>query len=123
MVCIENISDRETDPQIYKYLKRNWFLSYMDGILIIGGMGFVSVSTVLTYFVSEFTDSRIIIGLLTSIFLLGKYLPQMLGAKILEGLSHNKGYVNLFGLLQRLLWFGMAFITYRYALEKPSLHY
>lgn len=114
------LSDRETDPQIYKYLKRNWFLSYMDGILIIGGMGFVSVSTVLTYFVSEFTDSRIIIGLFTSIFLLGKYLPQMLGAKILEGLSHNKGYVNLFGLLQRLPWFGMAFITYRYALEKPS---
>jgi MFS family permease len=112
--------NKAIEKQVYKYLKRNWVLSYMDGILIIGGMGFVSVDTVLTYFASEFTDSRTIIGLVTSIALLGKYLPQMLGAKVLEGRSTNKSYVKIFGLLQRIPWFIMAFITYRYSTINPT---
>jgi len=113
------LNDKQIEQKVYRNLKRNWVLSYMDGIFITGGMGFVALNTVLTYFVSEFTNSTIIIGLLTSISLLGKYFPQMLGAKILEGKTHNKRYVITFGLLQRLPWFFMAFITYKYAIDKP----
>lgn len=113
------LSNKQIEQQVNRNLKRNWILSYMDGIFITGGLGFVALNTILTYFVSEFTDSTIIIGLLTSIHLLGRYLPQMLGAKILEGKTHNKQYVATFGLLQRLPWFFMALITHKYAVDKP----
>ncbi|MCR1897733.1 MFS transporter [Irregularibacter muris] len=117
---MKEYDEKEIEKQVQRHLKRNWFCSYMDGIFIIGGMGFVALPTILTYFASEFTDSRVIIGMLTSISLLGKYLPQMFGAKILEGTSHNKKYVSIFGFLQRVPWFIMAFITYSYGKQNPT---
>ncbi|MFP4016420.1 MAG: MFS transporter [Halanaerobiales bacterium] len=92
--------------------KRNFVLNVLDGSFFSFGMGFVSRTTILPYFVSQFTDSKILVSLIMSIFMLGSTLPQLYTANIAESLKRNIKAIALVGFLQRLPFLILAIMTF-----------
>jgi MFS family permease len=65
---------------IKRYIKRNFFLGVLNGILYNLAFAFTSASTVLPLFMSKLTASRILIGLASTLESVGWFLPQILMA-------------------------------------------
>lgn len=65
---------------IHKHLRFNVFVGLADAALFGVGWGFSSFGTIIPLFVSQMTDSAILIGLIPAIHAVGWQLPQLFTA-------------------------------------------
>lgn len=101
-------------PDVAKNLKHNFFTNILDAGFWFFGDSFVAAYTILPVYMSTFTDSPLLIGLIPALEGAGWFLPQLFLAKYLEGKNRRKPIVMKLGFLDRfpllLLAIGAFFI-------------
>jgi len=99
---------RTFDAQIRQHLRWNFTVNAADFALYSLGLSFASMLTILPAFVSKFTSSNLIIGMIPAINVLGWLLPQILSARYVERLSRKKRFILVVGTGERLPWLFIA---------------
>ncbi|HWQ46941.1 MAG TPA: MFS transporter [Longilinea sp.] len=100
-----------TNPQ-RKDLIHNFTVNILDGGFFGFAMGFASFSTILPLFVSQMTDSAVLIGLIPAIHSMGWQLPQLFLASWIARLRRLKPYVLWTTIHERLPFLGLLFIAW-----------
>jgi MFS family permease len=90
----------------------NFFVNVIDGGFFGLGLGFASFSTVLPLFVSNLTDSAILIGLIPAIHIVGWQLPQVFTARRVAQQKRYKPMVMFFTIQERLPFLGLAAVAW-----------
>jgi MFS family permease len=98
-------------------IKRNFRLNYIANLLDGGffgfALGFASLTTVIPLFVSNMTDSAILIGLIPAIHAMGWQLPQLFNARYVSQLKKFKPYVLLMTIQERVPFLGLMIIAWQ----------
>ncbi len=95
-----------------KALRFNFIVNLMDGGFFGLGVGFGSFITILPLFVSQLTDSAVLIGLIPTIRGAGWQLPQLLMAGRVSRARRFKPIVLLMTLNERVPFLGLALVAY-----------
>jgi len=106
------MNSSEFDPEIRGSLKHNLIYNLIDGGFFGMAIGFASFVTVLPLFVSNMTDSPILIGLIPAIHSMGWQLPQLLIADRVARLSRYKPMVLWLTIQERLPFLGLAAVAW-----------
>jgi len=93
---------------VSRHLNRNIAYSVIDGTLFSFGIGMVPLATTLTYFVSYYIESNLLIGLLATMNACLMNLPQLFAARYIESIDNNRRLLLYSGLLHRLCWMVMG---------------
>lgn len=93
-------------------LRRNFIFNILDGGFFGLGLGFTSFVTVLPLFVSQLTDSAVLIGLIPAIHAVGWQLPQLLTANRVTRLGYYKPMVLWMTIHERLPYLGLALVAW-----------
>jgi len=105
--------------------RRNFFLGLIHGVFFNGGSAFSDVGTVLPVFLNNFTASKILIGLSSSLLGplggVGNALPQLITANWMENRVRKKPVLVAAITVRALCWGGLAAVTYLFALSHPVL--
>jgi len=113
---LENSQNLATlSPALLKHTKNlpfNFIVNVTDGGFFGLGLGFASFSTVLPLFVSNLTDSAVLIGLITAIHVLGWQLPQLFTAHRVSQQKRYKPMVMLFTIFERVPFLGLAIVSW-----------
>lgn len=99
-------------------LRHNVAANLADGATFGGAVGFASFGTILPLFVSQFTQSATLIGLVPAIHAVGWQLPQLFTANATARLRRYKPAVLFYTVHERLPFLCLAFI----ALTSPRLN-
>lgn len=105
------------EESVRKHLKFNITVNLLDGGFFGLGWGLGSVGTIVTLFVSQMTDSALLIGLIPAIHSVGWQLPQLFMAKSVSRLRRYKPMVMWLTIHERLPYVGLALV----ALLSPTL--
>jgi MFS family permease len=95
-----------------KNLRFNFIVNVLDGGFFGAAFGFASFFTVIPLFVSQLTDSAVIIGLIPAIHAVGWQLPQLFTAQRVSKLSKYKRMALTMTLNERLPFLGLAFVAW-----------
>jgi MFS family permease len=95
-----------------KNLPFNFVVNVIDGGFFGMGLGFASLTTVVPLFVSNLTDSAILIGLIPAIHVMGWQLPQIFTAQRVAQQKRYKPMVMFFTIHERLPFLGLALISW-----------
>jgi hypothetical protein len=98
--------------EIRTHLKHNLIVNLLDGGFFGLGLGFASFITIIPLFVSQMTDSAILIGLIPAIHSMGWQLPQLPAAGWVSRMRRYKPAVLLMTINERLPFFGLAIIAW-----------
>lgn len=93
---------------IQRNLRFNVFIGMVDAAFFGFGWGFSSFGTIIPLFVSQMTDSAILIGLIPAIHAVGWQLPQLFTANQVARLRRYKPMVMLMTIHERLPFMGLA---------------
>lgn len=104
-----------------KNLRLNYIVNITDGGFFGFGLGFASFSTVLPLFVSNMTNSAILIGLITAVHVMGFQFPQLLMARSVSRLTRYKPMVMLMTIFERVPFIGLALIALFYHQIGPTV--
>lgn len=101
----------KTSTFVNENLNKNIIYTTVDGAFFGLGIGMVPLATTLTYFVSQYIHSNVLIGLLTTMnaFLLN--LPQLFTARYIESMANNRKLILFSGFIQRFAWILMGTIV------------
>ena len=106
-------------------LKWNFAMGLIHGIFFTGGQAFSNPDTIIPVFLSHFTDSKILIGLSSTLLGtlggIGSVLPQLFVARRLENKSHKKPLLTFAITIRALSWGAVALTTYFFACRSASL--
>ncbi len=103
------------DVAIIKQAKNfpyNFFVNVIDGGFFGFGLGIASLSTVIPLFVSNLTQSAILIALIPAIHVMGWQLPQIFTAHRVARQKRYKPMVMFFTVHERLPFLGLAAIAW-----------
>jgi len=104
-------------------LKWNFTMGLLHGIFYTGGLAFSEPSTVLPVFLNNFTNSKTLIGLSSTIMSkfggIGSILPQLFVASKLESKVHKKPVLTMAITIRALCWGLLALITYLFGRSHP----
>jgi MFS family permease len=101
-----------TLSQIEKDLRHNFIFNLLDGAFFGLAFGLASFVTIIPLFVSSFTDSAILIGLVPAMHSVGWYLPQLFTANRVSRQSHYKSMVLRITIHERLPFIGLAAVAW-----------
>jgi MFS family permease len=104
-----------------KRYRRNFLLFIIDWAAYGTAMNFVSVTTVLPAFVSSLTDSKIAVGLISTISVLGWNFFQLVSAIIIEGNKYKKPFIMRVTPGERIPWLVISISSLMFATENPPL--
>jgi MFS family permease len=90
----------------------NFIVNVVDGGFFGMGLGFASFTTVVSLFVSNLTDSAILIGLIPAIHVMGWQLPQLFTAHRVTQQKRYKPMVMFFTIHERLPFLGLALVAW-----------
>ena len=91
-----------------QHYKRNFILGISNGIFFNIGLAFLSGSTVLPVFMAHLTDSKVLIGLATSIENIGWHLPQLFVAAATIHYSRQLGVYTRAAILRTITFLGIV---------------
>jgi MFS family permease len=94
------------------FLVRNFTFNILDGAFFGLGVGISSFVTVIPLFVSQLTDSAVLIGLIPAIHAVGWQFPQLLTAQRVARMGYFKRMVVLRTLHERVPYIFLALIAY-----------
>lgn len=120
----ENLSTPAStaQQQIERHYRWNFLVNTLDGAAFGFGMSFFSSEIILPLFVSHFTDSPLVIGLIAFLGWAGVLLPQLFTANVVERAPRKKFFPMTLGFfLERLPVFLIAPMTYFLATRQPVL--
>jgi MFS family permease len=101
-----------------KNYKRNFSMGVINGALFNAALAFLSGSTILPVFISQLTESRILIGLFSTMESFGWFFPQLFAAVFIAHRPRVLGfYNNLSGL--RLGFFAFAIAGIFFFADNP----
>ncbi len=106
-----NAEIKNTDSS-HRDVRFNAIINILEGAFAGSGYGFASFITIIPLFVSQLTDSAILIGLIPAIHEVGFQLPQLLTVGKVRKLSRYKPMVLMMTLHERLPFFGLALVAY-----------
>ncbi|MFN8499300.1 MAG: MFS transporter [Anaerolineae bacterium] len=109
------------DPYVQNNLLRNFTVNILDGTFFMLGMSFSSVVTVMPLFVSQLSDSPLLISLIPAIQNVGWFLPALFTAQYVEKLPRKKPFVLLMTLNERIPFVGMALVALAVPVIGPTL--
>lgn len=95
-----------------KNLRFNFTVNVLDGGFFGAALGFASFITIIPLFVSKFTDSAVLIGLIPAIHAVGWQLPQLFTAPRVSKLSKYKHMAIMMSLNERLPFLGLAIVAW-----------
>ncbi|MFC1922399.1 MFS transporter [Chloroflexota bacterium] len=95
-----------------KNLRFNFTVNVIDGGFFGGALGFASFITIIPLFVSNLTDSAILIGLIPAIHAVGWQLPQLFTAPRVSRLRLYKPMTLVMTLIERLPFIGLAIVAW-----------
>jgi len=95
-----------------KHFPFNFLVNVFDGGFFGLAFGFASFSTILPLFVSNLTDSAILIGLIPAIHIVGWQLPQLFTANWVARQKRYKPMVMFFTVQERLPFLGLAAVSW-----------
>lgn len=99
------------NAEIQRRFKFNFTMGVLDGCFFGLGLGLASYVTIFPLFVSQLTDSTILIGLIATIHTLGWQLPQLFTSNRVSKLKRIKPMVFWMTLHERLPLFGLALVA------------
>ena len=105
------------NQQIEKNYRWNYFWIALDNMMFFFIFMGLSPYTILPVFVGRFSDSKVLIGLVPTIYLIGTTLPQLFMANFLKKRRKRKKYLVFSALLQRFGILGLFLL----ALLQPRL--
>lgn len=111
---------RQQQLEVYRNLRKNTWVSFIDGSIYTFAMGMVPLGTVLLYYMGFYTNSNTLLGLFTTLHWLLYFTPQILIAKRIDSLKYYKSFALLIGLLLRLIWLFAGIMTFLLAKSHPS---
>lgn len=91
--------------------RHNFIVNVLDGAFFGFGLGFTSFVTIIPLFVNSITDSTTIIGIISSLHLVGWQLPQLFTASQVVGLRRFKPMVLRRTIHERWPFFALALIA------------
>ena len=94
-----------------RVLRHNYLFNVLDGAFFGFALGFASFSTVIPLFVSTFTDSALLIGLIPALHNIGWQLPQLLTARSIAGLTRLRPTVLFLTIQERLPFVGLIAVA------------
>ncbi|MCK6579001.1 MAG: MFS transporter [Anaerolineae bacterium] len=103
--------------EIRKNVRFNFVVNVTDGGFFGMALGFASFVTVIPLFVNTLTDSKLLIGMIASIHLIGWQLPQILTASHVSRMRRFKPMVIRLTVHERWPFLGLALV----ALFSPTL--
>ncbi len=120
---IDNSSSKNTlAEQIQRDYRWNFTVNALDGASWWFGMSFISATVILPLFVSHFTHSPLLIGLIAFFSTAGYLLPQMFVANAVERAPRKKFFpVNIGFFLERVPILLLAPVTFLLATRQPVL--
>jgi MFS family permease len=108
--------------QIERNFRWNFTVNVLDGASFWFGMSFISSTVILPLYVSHFTNSLLLIGLIPFLSTAGYLLPQLFSANTIERAPRKKFFpVTLGFFLERLPIFLLAPAAYFLASGQPML--
>jgi len=93
-------------------LRFNFTVNVLDGGVFGAALGFASFITIIPLFVSNLTDSAVLIGLIPAIHAVGWQLPQLFTAPRVSRLSKYKNMALMMSLNERLPFVGLAILAW-----------
>jgi len=115
-------SNNDVQKEIEQNFRWNFLVNAFDGASFWFGMSFISSTVILPLFVSHFTNSLLLIGLIPLLSTAGTLLPQLFMANAVERAPRKKFYpVTLGFFLERLPIFLLVPVTYFLATSQPVL--
>lgn len=100
------------DPEAQKNFRFNFTVSVLDGSFFGLGLGFVSYVTILPLFVSQMTDSALLIGLIASLRGMGWQLPQLFTVNRVAQLRRYKPMALFMTIQERWTLLGLAVVAW-----------
>jgi MFS family permease len=100
------------DPEAQKNFRFNFTVSVLDGSFFGLGLGFISYVTILPLFVSQMTDSALLIGLIASMRGMGWQLPQLFTVNLVAKRSRYKPLALLMTIQERWTLLGFAAVAW-----------
>jgi MFS family permease len=95
-----------------KNLRHNFLVNLIDGGFFGAALGFASFVTVIPLFVSQFSNSAVLIGLIPAIHSVGWQLPQLFTANRVSQLTKFKPAVLLLTTQERLPFLALAVVAW-----------
>lgn len=96
----------------HKHVRFNAIVNILDGAFFGSALGFASFTTIIPLFVSQLTDSAILIGLAPAIHSIGWQLPQIFTANRIRRLSRFKPMTLAMTIHERTPFLGLALIAW-----------
>jgi len=110
----------DDEARVEEFVRRNFRWNFAANLaettFCMLGYGFVGFQTFLPVFLSLFTDSRVLIGLVAAAVPVGWLLPQLFVAQWIESLDRKKPVVVRLALAEKVLYLvlaGLAFMSFR----------
>jgi MFS family permease len=100
------------NSSIAKNIRHNYLMNTLDGSFFGFAMGFASFTTVIPLFLSGFTGSAILIGLIPAIRAVGYQLPPLFLAKAVARRKRYMPMILLNTLHERIPFLGLAIIAF-----------
>jgi hypothetical protein len=94
------------------HLRHNYIVNILDGAFFGFALGFASFITIIPLFISRFTDSAILIGLVPVLHTAGFQLPQLFTADLVSRQAQHKKLTLFFTVHERLPFLLMAGIAW-----------
>jgi MFS family permease len=97
------MTDSDFGREVERNYRHNAVVNVLDGTFFWCGASFIAYRTIMPLYVSHFTDSKLVIGLLSMITATGWLLPQLFTANWVQRLPRKKvGVVNVGLFAERL---------------------
>jgi len=93
-------------------LRFNFTVNVLDGGFFGAALGFASFITIIPLFVSNLTDSAVLIGLIPAIHAVGWQLPQLFTAPRVSRLRRYKRMALMMSLNERFPFLGLAIVAW-----------
>lgn len=94
-------------PNTDNDFRRNFGLGVLNGALFNAALAFLSGSTIMPVFISQLTESKVLIGLFSTLESFGWFFPQLFAAAFIAHRSRMIAFYNNLSFL-RLGFFGLA---------------
>lgn len=99
------------NKRIEENFKWNFFWMTLDNMMFFFIFMGLSPYTILPFFVGHFTDSKVLIGLIPTLYLIGSTIPQIFMANFLRNRRKRKKYLVVSASLQRIAILGLFLLS------------
>jgi MFS family permease len=111
------MADRaQAENFVQRHFRWNFATNLAETTFCMLGYGLIGYQTFLPVFLSQFTDSRVLIGLVGTAMPVGWLLPQLFVARWIESLAQKKPVVVRLAFAEKMLYLvlaGLAFLSFR----------